>query len=99
MNKRIPTLVSIGFSLLIVLGLGTSLFLSVTLQRRIETSKAVKQLILKVRGNIRDLRVDYLQMGEEVAALLLDPTPVANFEKRSRTMDQADAKGDVHVAA
>jgi PAS domain S-box-containing protein len=97
-NKRIPTLVSIGFSLLVVLGLGTSLFLKLTLQRKIEKSKAFEELVTKVRRNIRDLQVDYLQMGEEVAALLLDPTPGANFEKRSRTKDQLGANDDEHVA-
>lgn len=98
MNKRIPLLVSAGFGLLIVLGLGTSVFLSVTLERRIEKSKAVEEIIAKVRGNIRDLRVDYMQMGEEVADLLLDPTPGANLEKRSLRKKQTDLNGDEHVA-
>jgi PAS domain S-box-containing protein len=98
MNKRIPTLVSIGFGLLIVLGLGTSLFLNGTLQHRIEEAKTVEHLITKVRGNIRDLRTDYMQMGAEVAALLLDPAPADNYEKRLRTMNQANAKGDEHAA-
>jgi hypothetical protein len=99
MNKRIPLLVSVGFGLLIVLGLCTSLFLNFTLQRRIEKSKEVKELTTKVRGNVRDLRVDYMQMGKEVSALLLDPVPGVEFEKRSRRSEQASADGDAHIAA
>jgi PAS domain S-box-containing protein len=99
MNKRIPLLVSAGFGLLIVLGLGTSVFLNVTLERRIEKSKSVEQIIAKVRGNIRDLRVDYMTMGEEVTAFLLDPTSdTNNVEKASRKKKQADANGDEHAA-
>jgi PAS domain S-box-containing protein len=98
MNKRIPLLVSAGFGLLIILGLCTSLFLNVTLQRRIEKGKVIKELVAKVRGNVRDLRVDYMRMGEEVAALLLDPTPGAELEKRLRGSEQADDSGDNHVA-
>ena len=94
MNKRIPTLVSIGFGLLIVLGLGTSLFLNFTLQRRIEDSKDAEH-----GATVRDLRADYMQMGEEVAGLVLDSTPGANFEERSRRKKQADANADQHVAA
>jgi PAS domain S-box-containing protein len=98
MNKRIPLLVSAGFGLLIVLGLGTSVFLNVTLQRRIEKSRDLKQIIAKVRGNVRDLRVDYMQMAEEIAGLLLDPAPGANLEKRSQRKKRAEVNGDEHVA-
>jgi PAS domain S-box-containing protein len=98
MNKRIPTLVSLGFGLLIALGLGTSLFLNFTLQQKIEESKAVKQLIATVRGNIRDLRADYMQTREEIAGFVLNPTLGADFEERSRRKKQADANADKHAA-
>ncbi len=99
MNKRIPLLVSAGFGLLIVLGLCTSLFLNFTLQRRIEESEVLKEITTKVRGNVRDLRVDYMRMGEEIAALLLDAKSEAEFAKRSRGSEQADVSGDEHMAA
>jgi PAS domain S-box-containing protein len=97
MNKRIPLLVSAGFGLLIVLGFCTCLFLNVTLQRRIEKSKLVEDLIAKVRGSVRDLRVDYLRVDEALAALLLDPTPGASFEEKWQKKEQANASGDEHV--
>ncbi len=98
MEKRVPTLVSLGFCFLIALGLCTSLFLDFTLRRRMAEAKLVEQLITKVRGNVRDLRVDYLQMGEEIASFLLDPATAGNSDERLRWKNEATTLAEEHAA-
>ncbi|MDQ6912159.1 MAG: PAS domain S-box protein [Verrucomicrobiota bacterium] len=99
MEKRIPSLVSLGFGVLIALGLCTSFYLHFTLQRRIENYKAVEHLIAAVRANLRDLRSDYLQTREEVAGLLIDPRAGANSDEHLRRREASEAKADEHISA
>jgi len=94
MNKRIPTLISVAFGLLIVLALGTCLFLNETLRRTVAEAKAVTEQTAKVRGSIRDLKADYLHTREEVSALVLDPVPGSEVEERLRRMKWAEASSD-----
>lgn len=48
MNKRISTLVVIGFSLLITLGLGTGLFLYIKLQQRVDDAADLKPNLVRI---------------------------------------------------
>ena len=47
MKTRIPLLLSLGFGLVLVLGLATSLFLLFELRRTVENSRRVEQAVLR----------------------------------------------------
>ena len=82
-NKQISMLVYIGFSVLLILGLGTSLFLNSTLQRRVEDAKSLELLSRKTRGAVYDVRLDYLIMGQEVSSMLLDPKDLVPHSRKN----------------
>ena len=75
MYKRISTLVVIGFSLLLALGQGTSLFLHKKLQQRVEDAAAVTLLTTQTRVSLRKAEAAYMQVAQEMASLLLAPFP------------------------
>ena len=56
LRKRIPTLASAGFGLLIVLGLAASLFLVRELQQTVEQGRALDAGSLNLRASVRSLR-------------------------------------------
>lgn len=82
MYKRISMLVVIGFSFLLALGLGTSLFLSQKLQQRVDAAIAETLLQNQTRVSMRDAQVAYMLMVQLVGELLLDPAPGDAFEEK-----------------
>jgi len=84
LRKRIPTLASAGFGLLIVLGLAASLFLVRELQQTVEQGRALDAGSLNLRASVRSLRADFLEMGEAVSRRLLDPAAGGLAEEKAR---------------
>lgn len=82
MDKRISTLVVIGFSLLITLGLGTGLFLYITLQQRVDDAATETVLLNETRVRIRDAQVVYMSSSQHVAELLLKPPLGGTFDQK-----------------
>ncbi|MEO6824628.1 MAG: GGDEF domain-containing protein [Nitrosospira sp.] len=85
MDKRFSMLVVYGFSVLLILGLGMSFFLHQKLQESVDAAAAATLLLDQTRVRLRDAQVDFLIMAQQVADVLLDPTPgIAFGEKNSR---------------
>jgi two-component system sensor histidine kinase/response regulator len=99
MYKRISTLVVIGFSVLLSLGLGTDIFLYQKLQQRVEDAASQTLLLNQTRVRVRDAQVGYLQMAQQVADLLLDPAPGAAFDEKKRQRQQACENAAAHIGA
>ena len=72
MKKRIPILVAAGFSLLLVLGLATSLFLLHKLESLMGEAREIDVATVNLRAAVRELRSTYLEMGQDVGIRLLD---------------------------
>ncbi len=98
-NKQISMLVYIGFCILLILGLGTSLFLNSTLQRRVEDAKSLELLSRKTRGAVYEVRLDYLIMGQEVSSMLLDSRPGSAFQEKWDRKKIADQQADTNLLA
>ena len=90
MNKRISTLVAIGFTLLIALGAFTSVALIKGLGATVTRSQASHATTLDVRASVRSLRADYLRRGDAVSQLLLDPSRSEAREARRAASTSAD---------
>ncbi len=71
MFKRISTLVAIGFSVLLALGLGTSFFLHQTLQHRVDAAAAETLLLNQTRVRVREAQVDFLRIAQQVTDIWL----------------------------
>ncbi len=99
MHKRITTLVVIGFSVLLALGLGTDLFLYQKLQQRVEDATAQTLLLNQTRVRMRDAQVGYMLMAQQVTDLLLDPAPGAAFDEKKKRKQQARENAAVHIGA
>lgn len=98
MDKRVSALVLLGFSMLLLMGLGTSLFLLKTLQRRVDEGPALSAMIDQVRGSIREAKVQYLLMGHITTKLLLAPNPEGDFDEAMRLTKQADIAAGAQIA-
>ncbi|MEO8673307.1 MAG: PAS domain S-box protein [Tahibacter sp.] len=96
MDRRISGLVLLGFTGLLLLGLGTNVFLQQTLQERIDAARSF-QTVLVGRSAIREARGDYLTIGQTTAGFLLDINAKATFDEVSRRQKQSDADADQHV--
>ena len=90
MNKRISTLVAIGFTLLIALGAFTSVALIKGLGATVTRSQASHATTLDVRASVRSLRADYLRRGDAISQLLLDPSRSEAREARRAASTNAD---------
>ncbi|MEO5596856.1 MAG: PAS domain S-box protein [Lysobacteraceae bacterium] len=97
MDKRISGLVVLGFSVLLLLGLGTNVFLQQSLKHRGDEARSLSRLFTNVRASVRDAKSDYLLMGREVAGMLLDPTPGLHLEEALGRKKKADAASQVSV--
>src|ERR1700716_4179836 len=82
MYKRISTLVVIGFSFLLALGLGTSLFLHQKLEQRVEDAAAEALLRNQTRIPMHNAQVAHMLMVQLVGEILLDPAPAGAFEEK-----------------
>ncbi len=82
MYKRIVTLVVIGFSFLLALGLGTSLFLYQKLQQRVDAATAEALLENQTHMPMREAQVAHMLMVQLVADLLLDRATGDAFEAK-----------------
>ena len=91
-HKNIPALVVVGFSILLALGLGTSLFLYVKLQQRIDDAVAETLLSDQTRVRVRDAQVAYMQMSQQVADILLQSPLKAAFDEQSLHEQMDDAR-------
>jgi diguanylate cyclase (GGDEF)-like protein len=89
MFQRISTLVVIGFSVLLALGLGTSFFLYQTLQQRVDEAAVETLLLNQTRVRVREAQVDFLMMAQQVSDILLDPAPDAPSDGENGRMQQA----------
>ena len=74
MKKHIPTLASVGFGMLIILGLAASLFLVGELHRAVDQGRALAANGLNLRASVRSLRANFLESSQVVSQRLLDPT-------------------------
>lgn len=91
MKKRIPALVSLGFGLLLVLGLTTSSFLLLELFSEVKGAGAIDQAGFNLRSPVRSLCATYLEMGQEVSTTLIDPSLDEEAgERRLRAKANAD---------
>src|SRR5207302_1588891 len=90
MNKRISTLVAIGFTLLIALGAFTSIALIKGLGATVTRSQASHATTLDVRASVRSLRADYLRRGDAISQLLLDPSRSEAREARRAATTNPD---------
>ncbi|MEA3212319.1 MAG: hypothetical protein QOE70_5376, partial [Chthoniobacter sp.] len=79
-KQRIPTLVSWGFGLLIVLGLATSLFLLVKFRSTVHEGEVLETATLNVRASVRGLRADYID--QELNLVLLTARPGLKVEEQ-----------------
>jgi len=95
MNRRISLLVATGFALLLILGVLVSVVMTTGLKETVLRAQASQASALDVRAAVRSLRADYLQSGDAVSRLMLDPTqhepPAAKRE--------ADVNQDRHIAS
>ena len=96
--KRISTLVVIGFSLLLALGLCTSLFLHQKLQQRVEDAAAVALLTNQTRVSVRRVEMANMQVAQEIANLLLDPFPDRAHDVKWRRMNEASENAASYLA-
>jgi PAS domain S-box-containing protein len=91
-KQRVATLVWAGFSLLIVLGLATRLFLLLQLRRALHQGEALEAATLNVRAAVRSLHAHY--MDPWLIRALLSPQPEVKVEEyRARKLD-SDARTD-----
>ena len=97
MYKLISTLVVIGFSVLLALGLGTSFFLYQKLQQRVNDATAETLLLNQTRVRVREAQVDYMTMAQQVTDLLLDPAPGAAFDEKKKRKQQARENAAAHI--
>ena len=97
MYKRISTLVVIGFSVLLALGLGTSFFLYQKLQQRVNDATAETLLLNQTRVRVREAQVAYMTMAQQVTDLLLDPAPGAAFDEKKKRKQQARENAAAHI--
>jgi PAS domain S-box-containing protein len=88
-KQRIATLVWSGFSLLIVLGLATSLFLLLQLRRTLHQGEALEAATLNVRAAVRSLHAHYMDPG--LIRALLSPQPAVKVEEyRARSFESSE---------
>lgn len=100
MYKRISTLVVIGFSMLLALGLSTDLFLYQKLEQRVEDASAQTLLSNQTRVRVRDAQVAYMLMAQQFTDLLLDPASADIFgEKRWREQGARENAAEQIAAA
>ena len=86
MKKRIPALVSLGFGLLLVFGVATSVFLLLELFAAVKGAKAIDVAGLNLRASVRSLRASYLEIGQEVSTAVLEAT-AASPERNQRKLE------------
>jgi len=96
MNRRISALVATGFAVLIGLGALTSVFLITALDETILRSQKSHSSALELRAAVRSLRADYLEMGDALSRLMLDPT---DREHAPAIKWHADAGAAQHLAS
>ncbi len=87
MKKRIPLLVSVGFGLLILLGLTASLILLREFQLAVKQGQAIDDGSAKLRASVRSLRADYLEKGMVVGGQLLAPETRATWPEQKARLD------------
>jgi hypothetical protein len=93
-KQRIATLVWLGFSLLIVLGLATSLFLLLQLRRTAHQGEVLEAATLNVRASVRSLHAHYIY--PELIRALLSPQPDVKLEKyRARKLESDQSTGEL----
>ncbi len=95
MTRRISLLVASGFALLLVLGLLVSVIMMGGLKQTVLRSQASQTSALEVRAAVRSLRADYLQGGDALSRLLLDPT----LADARAAKAEADANAGKHLAS
>lgn len=71
MSKRIPNLVAVGFSLLLLLSLGSSFYLQYQLEQSLSVTKDIEFLLAKTRGSVREIKVLQLERSQKLALLML----------------------------
>src|SRR2546428_1547526 len=94
-RKRISVLVAIGFAFLLGLGLLTSLAMIAGLREVMTRAEASQASALEVRASVRSLRADYLESGDAVSRLMLEPG-LADALAAKRLADDNASK---HLAA
>ena len=91
-KPRIATLVWLGFSLLIVLGLATSLFLLLQLRRTLHQGETLEAATLNVRAAVRSLHAHYMDPG--LIRALLSPQPDVKVEEYRARKLESDKRTD-----
>lgn len=74
MNQRISQLVAIGFTILIVWGLATNVFLTWHVHQTLTKAQHIEATAIEARAATRSLRADYLERASTIGAALLDPS-------------------------
>jgi two-component system sensor histidine kinase/response regulator len=89
-KKRIPTLVWMGFSLLIVLGLATSLFLVFQLSRTVRDGEAIQAAALNVRATVRELHARF--SDQQLNRALLGSQAVETLNEYRASQRESDRR-------
>src|SRR3989442_10049813 len=71
-DKRLSTLIAVGFAVLIGLGVVESLALMAGSRETLSPSQASQNAAPKVRAAVRSLRADYFELSDAMSRLLLD---------------------------
>ena len=95
-KKRIPPLVAVGFALLILLGLATSLFMLRELKNFVVDAQAIDTTAFNLRASVRSVRADHLEMGQLLATRLLEPG--SDFTTSAGGKQQLDEHADQLLA-
>ena len=92
-DKRLSTLIAVGFAVLIGLGVVESLTLMAGSRETLSRSQASQNAALKVRAAVRSLRADYFELSDAMSRLLLDSSRTEVWD----AVRQADRNGDEHL--
>src|SRR5262245_29009156 len=95
MNRRISLLVAVGFALLLGLGALVSAVMMTGLRETLARAQASQASALEVRAAVRSLRADYLESGDAVSRLMLDPSQ----DEALATKRRADASAEKHLSS
>ncbi|SNS18069.1 PAS domain S-box-containing protein [Noviherbaspirillum humi] len=99
MNKRISRLVTIGFALMLLLGIAGSVFLGYQLQLGKEYAKHNRFLVQKVGVPLYRARHEFMVRGQEVAAALIVPLADVRHQARRDQMRQAGERARAYLHA
>lgn len=98
MDKRVSRLVLLGFGILLILGLGISMFLLETLRHSAIEAPAFNAKVSQLRGSIRQAEAQYLSSGLITSTLLLAADPASGLTRARQDKTRAASEANRHIA-